>query len=78
VCSINLKNEEAMARVGPQCHRKKKYGSGMKTVEDPVPVFGWPFKRPIEMVGVRAVQEKWPVCIVVRLRNATKNIKETE
>jgi hypothetical protein len=46
-----------MARVGPQRHRKIK-GDGMKTVEDAVPVFGWPVKRTVEMVGVRVVKTK--------------------
>jgi hypothetical protein len=57
-----------MARVGPKKKKKKKTRT----------VFSWLVKRPVEMVGVRTVKAKWPVCIeLVRLPNATKNVKET-
>lgn len=49
----------------------------METIEDPIPFFSEPVKIPVEMVGVRAVKSKWPVYVeLVRLPNATKNIKE--
>jgi hypothetical protein len=40
-------------------------------------VFIWLVKTPVEMVGVRSVKAKWPVCIeLLGLPKATKNIKE--